>query len=48
MSGKMKNKDLYMRGFYIPGLDHLMYLENLRQQFDLGILSTLPQSKVRI
>jgi hypothetical protein len=43
VEGKMKNKDLYKRGFYVPGLEHLIYLENLRQQFDLGILSTLPQ-----
>jgi hypothetical protein len=43
VEGKLKNKDLYKRGFYVPGLEHLIYLENLRQQFDLGILSTLPQ-----
>jgi nickel-dependent lactate racemase len=43
VEGKMKNKDLYKRGFYVPGLEHLIYLENLRQRFDLGILSTLPQ-----
>ena len=43
VEGKIKNKDLYKRGFYVPGLEHLIYLENLRQQFDLGILSTLPQ-----
>ena len=43
VEGKIKNKDLYQRGFYVPGLEHLIYLESLRQQFDLGILSTLPQ-----
>jgi len=25
------------------GLEHLIYLENFRQQFYLGILSTMPQ-----
>jgi hypothetical protein len=43
VEGKIKNKDLYQRGFYVPGLEHLIYLENLREQYDLGILSTLPQ-----
>jgi hypothetical protein len=43
VEGKMKNKDLYKRGFYVPGLEHLIYLENFRQRFDLGILSTLPR-----
>jgi len=32
---------LYKRGFYVPGLEHLIY--NLRQGFDLGILLSLPQ-----
>jgi hypothetical protein len=30
VEGKMKNKDLYKRGFYVPGLEHPIYLENLR------------------
>jgi hypothetical protein len=43
VEGKMKNQDLYKRGFYVPGLEHLIYIDNLRQQFNLGILSSLPQ-----
>jgi nickel-dependent lactate racemase len=43
VEGKIKNKDLHQRGFNVPGLERLIYLESLRQQFDLGILSTLPQ-----
>jgi hypothetical protein len=40
LEGKMKNQ--YKRGFYVPGPEHLIYMENLRQQFDIGKLSTLP------
>jgi hypothetical protein len=43
VEGKMKSQDLYKRGFYIPGLEHLIYIDTLRQQFNLGILSSLPQ-----
>jgi nickel-dependent lactate racemase len=43
VEGKMKSQDLYKRGSYVPGLEHLIYIDNLRQQFDLGILSSLPQ-----
>jgi hypothetical protein len=43
VEGTMKSQDLYKRGFYVPGLEHLIYLDNLRQQFNLGILSSLPQ-----
>jgi hypothetical protein len=38
---RWKSQDLYKRGFYVPGLEHLIY--NLRQEFDLGILLSLPQ-----
>ncbi|MGA9152929.1 MAG: hypothetical protein WBZ36_20320 [Candidatus Nitrosopolaris sp.] len=47
VEGKIKNRDLYQRGFYVPGLEHLIYLENLRRELDLGILSTLPQYYVK-
>ncbi|MFZ0221896.1 MAG: hypothetical protein WAM42_09420 [Candidatus Nitrosopolaris sp.] len=43
VEGKMKNQDLDKKGFYVPGLEHLIYMQNLRQQLGLGILSTLPQ-----
>ncbi|MGC1931854.1 MAG: hypothetical protein WA667_23030 [Candidatus Nitrosopolaris sp.] len=43
VEGKMKIEDLDKKGFYVPGLEHLIYIQNLRQQYDLGILSTLPQ-----
>lgn len=42
VEGKMKIQDLDKKGFYVPGLEHLIYIQNLRQQRDLGILSTLP------
>ncbi len=43
VEGKMKIEDLGKKGFYVPGLEHLLYIQNLRQRYDLGILSTLPQ-----
>jgi hypothetical protein len=43
VEGKMKIEDLDKKGFYVPGLEHLFYIQNLRQRYDLGILSTLPQ-----
>ncbi len=43
VEGKMKIEDLGKKGFYVPGLEHLFYIQNLRQRYDLGILSTLPQ-----
>lgn len=43
VEGKMKIEDFDKKGFYVPGLEHLLYMQNLCHQYDLGILSTLPQ-----
>jgi len=43
VEGKMKIQDLDKKGFYVPGLEHLIYIQNLREHRDLGILSTLPK-----
>jgi hypothetical protein len=45
VEGKMKSQDLYKRGFYVPGLEHLIYIDNLRQQFDLAFESATILSK---
>jgi hypothetical protein len=47
VEGKMKNQDLDKKGFYVPGLEHLIYMQNLRERHDLGILTTLPQYYVK-
>jgi hypothetical protein len=43
VEGRMKIEDLDRKGFYAPGLEHLFFIQSLRQRYDLGILSTLPQ-----
>ena len=43
VEGKMKVEDLDKKGFYAPGLEHLFFIQNLQQRYDLGVLSTLPQ-----
>jgi hypothetical protein len=43
VEGKLKIEDFDKKGFYVPGLEHLLYMQNLCHQHDLGILSTLPQ-----
>ena len=42
LEGKLKVEDLDRRGFYTEGLEHLLYLQNLREKYQLGVLSTLP------
>lgn len=42
LEGKLKIEDLDRHGFYTEGLEHLLYLKNLREKYQLGILSTLP------
>ncbi|HET7147823.1 MAG TPA: hypothetical protein VFI73_04920 [Candidatus Nitrosopolaris sp.] len=42
VEGKMRIEDCDKKGFYVPGLEHLLYMQNLSHQYDLGILSTLP------
>ncbi len=42
VEGKLKVEDLERRGFYIEGLEHLLYLKSLREKFRLGVVSTLP------
>lgn len=42
LEGKLKVDDIDRHGFYTEGLEHLLYLQNLRERYQLGILSTLP------
>jgi hypothetical protein len=42
VEGKLKIEDLDRNGFYTQGLEHLLYLQSLRDKFGLGIVSTLP------
>jgi len=43
VEGKMKVEDLDKKGVYEPGLEHLLFIQNLQQRYDFGVLSTLPQ-----
>lgn len=43
LEGKLRVDDIARHGFYTEGLEHLLYLQNLRERYQLGILSTLPQ-----
>jgi hypothetical protein len=43
VEGKVKIEDSDKKGFYVPGLEHLLYIQNLGHQYDLGVLSTLPE-----
>lgn len=43
VEGKMKIEDLDRKGFYVRGLEHLHYIQNLGRRYGLGILSTLPK-----
>jgi hypothetical protein len=36
-------EELQGNSFYANGLEHLLYMNELRQKYDLGILSTLPE-----
>jgi hypothetical protein len=42
VEGKLRIEDLDRNGFYTQGLEHLLYLRNLRDKLGLGIVSTLP------
>lgn len=43
VEGKLKIGDAGKKGFYSPGLEHLLFLESIRDRYDVGILSTLPE-----
>jgi hypothetical protein len=43
VEGKLKIEDVGKKGFYSPGLEHLVFLESIRDRYDVGILSTLPE-----
>ena len=43
IEGRLDIKELKQKPAYIDGLEHLLYIEELRQKYELGIVSTLPQ-----
>lgn len=43
IEGKLNIEDSRKSNSYIDGLEHLIFLEALKQKYDLGILSTIPQ-----
>jgi nickel-dependent lactate racemase len=43
IEGRLDIEELKQNPAYINGLEHLIYIEELRQKYDLGIVSTLPQ-----
>jgi hypothetical protein len=43
VEGRLTMEQLHHESFYINGLEHLLYLEELRHKYQLGIVSTLPQ-----
>jgi hypothetical protein len=43
VEGRLKLEELQENSFYANGLEHLLYMNELRQKYDLGILSTLPE-----
>jgi hypothetical protein len=48
VEGKLKSGDVGKKGFYLPGLEHLLFLESIRDRYDIGILSTLPEYYLRV
>jgi hypothetical protein len=42
VEGRLKIEE-QLKTSYINGLEHLLYLQELRQKYELGIVSTLPQ-----
>jgi hypothetical protein len=47
IEGKLNIEDSRKSNSYIDGLEHLIFLEALKQKYDLGILSTIPQYYLR-
>jgi hypothetical protein len=41
IEGRLKQEQL-SQSPYIDGLEHLLYIEELRQKYELGLVSTLP------
>ncbi len=46
IEGRLKPEQLYQID-YIDGLEHLLYIQELRQKYELGLLSTLPHYYAR-
>lgn len=46
IEGRLKLEQLHQSP-YIDGLEHLFYIEELRQKYELGLISTLPHYYVR-
>ena len=47
IEGKLKIEDARTSSSYIDGLEHIIFIEALKQKYDLGILSTIPQYYLR-
>jgi hypothetical protein len=47
IEGKLNIEDAKKCTSYIDGLEHLVFIEALKQKYELGILSTIPQYYLR-
>jgi hypothetical protein len=43
IEGRLNIEELKQKAVYIDGLEHILYIEELRQKCEFGIVSTLPQ-----
>ena len=43
IEGRLNIEELKQKPAYIDGLEHILYIEELRQKCEFGIVSTLPQ-----
>ena len=43
VEGTLKTDELDKKSFYIDGLEHILFIKELQQKYQLGIVSTLPR-----